>query len=441
MMKLKHKLALFNMLSKLAISLLLVLMLPYVIERINLRQIDLDLIRKREQVIDMIMSVGIEPFISSDTADAFGSYNILKEEFVSLERMGSPDELNFIEVARRLIDDEEIDFRVLNYSLVIDGQPYLLEVGKSIESIALLRRNITRVMVLFIILIILITLFADYQFTNIILLPLDRITGKLKKTNDPLLFNRTPVATTTSDFNRLDEALNSMMKKIGELFSREKEITVNISHELMTPISVIRTKLENLLISGDINQDAAVRVEDSLRTLYRLQSLVNSLLMIARIEGSQYLKNDEVDIGEVLKEVANELEPMAEDKNIELLKSICGECIVKNGNKSLIFSMVYNIVNNSVRNTAAGGRIEISCHNEGNACTLRISDTGKGLTEKQLAHLFERFKSRDQDSEQGTGIGLAITKAIADFHGISLHVESEKGRGTNFFFIFPGISS
>ena len=441
MAKLKYKLALFNMLSKLAVSLILLAALPYVIERINLRQIDNDLIRKREQVIGIIAEIGIEPFISTDSISTFGSYNILKEEFISLERAENDEERNHIEIASRIIEDEMIDFRVLNYSLLINNQSYLLEIGRSIDSIAQARRNITIVLILFIILIILLTLFADLQYTNVLLLPLDKITAKLKEVTNPSLFDKTKISTTTSDFLRLDSSLTSLMEQLDESFRKEREITVNISHELMTPVSILRSKLENLLIRKDIDPSVADKIEESLKTLYRLQSLVSSMLMIARIESNQYLRNEPVDIGEVLSEVVSEVSPVAEDKGVEMRLSLPESFILFRANRSLIFSMVYNVIYNSVKNTSSGGNVSIEGTRARKTYKLVISDTGRGLSESQLENLFSRFKSRTNTSEEGTGIGLAITKSIADFHGIDVSVTSEKGSGTNFFFIFSENSS
>ena len=102
MIRLKTKLALFNLLSRLAFTALFLLFLPWIIERINLRQVDFDLIQKREKVIGLIDSIGIEPFITSDSSDAFGSYNILKEEFISLERIDTGEDLNYIDVSDRI---------------------------------------------------------------------------------------------------------------------------------------------------------------------------------------------------------------------------------------------------------------------------------------------------------------------------------------------------
>ena len=122
MIRLKTKLTLFNLLSRLVLAVLFLVFLPLIIERVNLRQVDFDLIQKREKVIDLISRVGIEPFISSDSTDAFGSYDILKEEFISLEKIDTPEDLNYIEVTSRMIEGDVIDYRVLNYSFTVDGQ-------------------------------------------------------------------------------------------------------------------------------------------------------------------------------------------------------------------------------------------------------------------------------------------------------------------------------
>jgi signal transduction histidine kinase len=437
MIKLKIKLAFFNLLSKLAFTAIFLIFLPYIIERINLRQVDNDLIQKREQVIDLIAGVGIDPFISEDSSDVFGSFNILKEEFISLERIETDENINHIEVAERMIEDEEITYRVLNYSFLVDGQKYLLEVGKSLASIHYARQNITRVILIFLVLIILITLLTDLQYTHLLLRPLDKISRKLKGISRPELFDRTEVRTTTTDFHNLDNALRELMENIDQLFRKEKEITVNISHELLTPVSVLRSKLENLLLSGNADAEMPEKIEESLKTLHRLQSLVNSLLMIARIESHQYLREDNFPVQDVLIEIIEEIRPIAEDKEILITEEYLHDFQFRQANRALIFSMLYNVVNNAVKNTPAGGAITIRSYFHQQKFNVTISDNGRGMTREQMVNLFSRFKSRVNPAQDGTGIGLAISKTIADFHGISVSVTSEPEKGTTFFFIFP----
>lgn len=440
MMKLQTKLALFNLLSKLVFSALFIGFLPLIIERINIRQTDNELIDKREEVIDLISEVGIEPFMTSDTNDGFGSYNILKEEFISLERVDLSQEWNFIDVTQRLIEDEAIDYRVLHYSFRVDGEPYLLEIGQSLSSITYAGRNIRNVILIFLAIFIAVTLLSDLFYTSRILRPLRVITGRLKETTSPSSVSADPVRTSTEDFIQLDRTLREMMKKIDDLFRKEKEITVNISHELMTPVSVLRSKLENMLLSENLDPVIETGIEESLRTLHRLKTLVNSLLMIARIESRQYLKEDIVEISALIKEVTDEISPVADDSGVEIIINCNRNYILSHSNRSLLFSMFYNVVNNSVKHTPAGGRIEISGTEGEGRFEVSVCDTGRGMTPEQLDRLFSRFSTRLEPGGDSTGIGLAITKSIADFHDIPVRVLSEPDKGTKFFFFFPGIS-
>jgi signal transduction histidine kinase len=437
MIKLRVKLALFNLLSKLVFTALFLIFMPWLIERINLIQADNELIQKREQVINLISKVGIEPFITSDTSNVFGSYNILKEEFISLERIDLEEDVNYIEVTKILIEGDEIEYRVLNYSFKVDGNMYLLEVGKSLTSLLHTEKNIRKVMLVFLVFIILITILTDFQYTRLLLRPLDIITNKLKGISNPSIFDKTPVRTTTSDFDHLDNALRELMAHIDELFQKERETTVNISHELMTPISVLRSKLENLLIQKDIDTEISDKIEESLKTLHRLQSLVNSLLLIARIESRQYLREESFSVKEVLQEIISEINPIAEDTGIALKGELAQDFQFSGANRSLIFSMFYNVLNNAVKNTPSGGDVLVISSLLENKYVVTITDTGRGIAEAQMNTLFSRFKIRLETNSSGTGIGLAISKSIADFHGIDITVKSIIQKGTSFSFSFP----
>lgn len=436
-MKLQTKLALFNLLSKLTFSALFIAFLPLIIEHINIRQSDNDLIYKREEVINLISEVGIEPFINIENASTFGSYNILKEEYISLERAADDEEWNFIDVTRRSIDDEVIDYRVLHYSLKIDGVSYLLEIGRSLSSITASARHIRNVILVFLAFFIAITLFSDLSYTARLLRPLKIITSRLGDTSKSSFYTAGPLATSTKDFLQLDATLRNMMKKISELFRKEQEITVNISHELLTPVSVLRGKLENMLLAENLDPETEAAIEESLRILHRLKTLVNSLLMIARLESKQYLKEEIVDITDLLREVTGELTPIADDGRVSISLSCEAGYTMKNANRPRLFSMIYNVVNNAVRFTPEGGRVEIVAREKEGRLEVSVSDNGRGMMPGELDRIFTRFSSRTGKEGERIGIGLAITKSIADFHDIDIRVFSEPGKGTRFFFFFP----
>ena len=167
------------------------------------------------------------------------------------------------------MDNETIDYRVLNYSLKINGQTYLLEIGKSLSSMRYASKNIRKIILIFLAFFILVTLLSDLFYTARVLRPLKIITRRLEATSSPSFPDSKQLRTTTKDFLQLDQTLREMMKKIEDLFRTEREITVNISHELMTPVSVLRSKLENMMLQKGLDHDVEAGIEESLRMLHR----------------------------------------------------------------------------------------------------------------------------------------------------------------------------
>jgi signal transduction histidine kinase len=160
-------------------------------------------------------------------------------------------------------------------------------------------------------------------------------------------------------------------------------------------------------------------------------------LLIARIDSRQYLRNDSFAISEILREIITELSPITEDKGIVLREEFVNDFIIKDANRSLIFSMFYNVVNNAVKNTPPGGSIVIKSNLMNGKNLVTVTDTGKGINAAIMDTLFSRFRTSQEYGDKGTGIGLAITKSIADFHGIEIHVESILEKGSEFSFTFP----
>ncbi len=436
-MNLRLKLALTNLLFKLVFTGLFLVILPYLSERINLYQTDDELIEKREHFFNLISEVGIEPFLFSDSINVFGSYNILKEEFISIEKTDIVESWNFIEVTHRLIEGEVIEYRVLNYTFRVDGVMYLLEIGKSLSSISATEKNIKRIFVIFLIAFLIISFVFELIYTRTLLVPLNIIVRKIKTSSHPTSYNRQPVKTSTTDFTTLDSTLSELMDKIDRLFKKEKEITENISHELLTPVSILRSKLENMLVQEDLSENALIKTEEALITLQRLKALVNSLLLIARVESSQYLKNDTIEINNLITNITEELKPMAEEVGLNIQLNFRIHKTIEHINQSLLFTMFYNVVNNAIKNTPTGGTVTIETACIKKQFIVSISDNGTGIPVNEMESLFLRFKKKKTNDNKGTGIGLAITKSIADFHNIQIKVESIEGKGSAFEFLFP----
>lgn len=435
-MRLQGKFALFNAVSKTVFVIFFLLLMPFVLEKINIINTDNDLIEKREKILDLIEEYGIQQFTAGQES-SFGSYNILKEEYISLEKVDLNENWNFIEVTNRLVEEELIDYRVLNYTFYVNGQMYLLEIGKSLNIIRQTERNIRWFALGLLLLFVAITMMLDISYIKFLLKPLDQIVlKKLKNVNDPGIFNFEVIHTSTDDFRIMDVTINEMMERIQTLFRKEREFTSNVSHELLTPISILQSKLENLINDSAVSEKAMVKISESLRTLSRLKSIVNSLLLIARIENEQYLKNDQVSVSELVKEAVSELKDLFEASEIEIHNRIRQELIVTEGNRALMFTMIINLLNNALKYTNKGGAVTILAERVKNKCILEIHNTGEGIDEKYLEEIFARFKKFSSDKADSHGLGLAIAKTIADFHQISLSARSKKNEGTTFELVF-----
>lgn len=435
-LKLKSQLALFNAFSKVTIIGLLVFLIPLIVSQISIKDTDQVLIQKLDDVIELIDSLGLEQYIDKDAEfKAFGSYNILKEEYISIEQQEKDTLLNIIQYTQRIIEDELVDYRVLSYSIIDNGNIYLIEIGKSIETIYRFEQNLNRFAFLFLIVIVSLTFVVDLSFIQYLLVPFEKIVKKLRTTNHPTSFDFTPLKTATSDFLYLDETINLLMKKIEAAFNDEREYISNVSHELLTPVSIIQSKLDNILSEADLPEKDLIKILDSKKTLRRLTNLVRTLLMMSRIENEEYILTEKVNVVNTLKNVMEEIEDKIAAKELELSLTLRETDFMFNGNENLLFTLFYNMINNAIRYTEKGF-IRLETQRNSTFYVVKISDSGSGIKPEKLPHIFSRFKN-SSEVKDSFGLGLALAKKISDYHKINIKVESEVGKGTTFILQFP----
>lgn len=436
-MKLRAKFALYNTLSKLAIILVFVLILPLLIRNIAIINTDLELKAKRDQVLAIIDEVGITTFIEEGSGSGYGSYNLLKEEFISLEQNDSVPPVTTIENSPRQVEDEIVEYRVLIHTFSIQEKQYILEVARSLSTIHDIESTLKKFGLYTLLIISIITTISDFAFTRLILAPLKKIIRKLRTTRDPTSFNHERVATTTTDFRYLDETIHSMMDRMEAVFTKEREFISNVSHQLLTPVSILQTKLENLLNHSNLTEEAEIKLIESQKSLSRLKSIVQSLLLISRIENNQFIRQDSVSIPRLISEVYEEIEDRLEMKRIEFRSENISPFTFEKCNKPLLHTMLFNLINNAIKYTDEGGAIEVSGRMAGGSYELSIQDNGSGIAPENLSVIFSRFKQFRQSDQESHGLGLPIVKTIADFHSIEVLVNSRVGAGTKFTLVFP----
>lgn len=438
-MKLLTKLTLTSTLSKIATVILFIILLPFLIDRVAFQSTNRQLKQQAKKVLSNIQTNGIDYYLQGDST--YGSYTLLKEEYISLERAKNIYSPDTVQTAQRIIEGDTVMYRILNQAFEYNDQLYELEIGRTIASISQYNGPLQRIALYVLGLLTILTLLTDLSFTRILLRPLQTII-QTKLINPVFPFKEIPppILTTTIDFKYLDNSLITLMNQIKEDFDREREFTSNASHELMTPIGILQTKMENLLLLNDLDDAVLEKIMGMMKTLNRLKKIVHSLLLISRIENDQYARQDSIHPEKMISEIIQELTHRMEDRNIQIAVSLRPAITLHKLNHDLLFQLFYNLINNAIRYNKPDGSIHISDALTGDGSYIvSISDTGIGIDAADIDTIFNRFRKKNTIEGEGYGLGLSIVKSIADYHAIRIKVVSEPDKGTTISVIFPPV--
>jgi signal transduction histidine kinase len=219
------------------------------------------------------------------------------------------------------------------------------------------------------------------------------------------------------------------------LFKKERQFIANVSHELLTPIALLKNKFENLLQNESLNDAAVDKIVSALSTLDLLKKVIANLLLISKIENKQYQADEIIDFQALFCDLIKNLQDRIEDKGLVLHNNLKHH-FAFTGNKTLLHILIYNLMVNAIKYNKPFGTIEIKDGFLNDNYFLSISDSGIGMDEKQRESIFKRFVRVSQDQE-GLGLGLSIVESIAQFHHINIELESVIDIGTTIVLLFP----
>ncbi|TDO97820.1 sensor histidine kinase [Flavobacterium sp. 245] len=441
-MKIKHQLAIFNALTRLLVILILWLMLPILVENVVYRHINNGLIEKKKKFIDNLNQKEINDFIedADDSTETYSQFSTLHSEFLVLSKIPvkANEKKTFFNNEYRIIEGEENEYRILQYHFTYENQGYQLEIGSSLSEVNDLTFIIRFFIIIVLVVILLVTFLADTVYIEYLLKPFYKIIDtKIRRVNEPEAFDHTPIKAKSRDFRELDLVLNQMMDRIAELFKKEKQFISNVSHELLTPIALLKNKFENLLQNESLDDNAIDKIAGSLKTLDMLKKIINNLLLISRIENNQYEANENINFHEIINDLQLDFQDRMEDREIHFENHMKQEYAFI-GNKTLIHILIYNLVTNAIKYNRPKGTISIEDGFEKGCYFISIADSGLGMSEAHLEKIFNRF-ARISSDQDGQGLGLAIAESIASFHHIEIKVVSKINEGTTFTLLLPEV--
>jgi signal transduction histidine kinase len=267
---------------------------------------------------------------------------------------------------------------------------------------------------------------------------IEAVTRTARQIADGALEKRVPSLPGQDEINRLATAFNEMIDRIQALVSGIREMNDHIAHDLKSPVTRIRGLAEVTLTTDRSLSGFETMAASTVEECDRLLDMINTMLVISETEaGVQRLQPEALDMAAVVREACELFEPFAEDKNVGL-SCIAPDRAVIQGEIGKIQRMVSNLIDNAVKYTPSGGSVALILAEETDHVRLEVSDTGIGISETDLPHVFERFYRCDRSrSEPGSGLGLSLVKAIVLFHGGEIAVDSAPGRGTHIRILLP----
>ena len=241
-------------------------------------------------------------------------------------------------------------------------------------------------------------------------------------------------------FNRMADTLLKNIEQLKEVDQLRKELIANISHDLRTPLSVIHGYVETLAIKMDKIQpeEQEKYLNIILKSTDRLKELVADLFQLSQLEARQVTPHmEEFALAELVNDLSTKYQLMATTKNISLTTEIENSTVMVNADLALMERVLNNLIDNAINHTPEKGQVDIHLETSGSEVKVSVSNTGIGIPEEDIEHIFDRYFTKSETGKEGTGLGLAIVKNILEIHNSVIHVQSKVKEKTTFFFQLP----
>ena len=268
--------------------------------------------------------------------------------------------------------------------------------------------------------------------------PLCDFSKKIEEVQAQNLSNSRIEENNFSELNQLSVSYNKMLERLSEAFKLQRQFTANAAHELRTPLAVMQLQIDLYNSSKHPDNDTSAQQTISMITeqTERLSKMVRTLLDMSELQS--IARDDEIAISALVEEVLADLEPLAQEKGINLIEK-CDNVLLM-GSDILIYRLVYNLVENAIKYNFSGGTVTVTATQQNSQLHLTVEDTGNGIPEELKERIFEPFFRLDKSRSRelgGVGLGLALVREIVRVHNGSILVKNNANSGTTFEVIFP----
>ncbi len=291
------------------------------------------------------------------------------------------------------------------------------------------------------ILALLVGLAGAWSLSRQALQPVADLTNRVARIAETGEFaERVPEPEAPDEIGRLALTFNALLERISVMLDRQRTLVADTSHELRNPLMVVRGNLE-LLAAGLPPEEQREAAQDAIEEVDRMTRLVQDLLFLADADAERAIEHDDVPLEALVANVVADARRLANrDDGARELVLAANDPLTVRGDAERLRQLVWNLVENALRYTPAGGTVTVSLRRRGPVAELTVADTGIGIEPEHLPHIFERFYRADTGRSRaagGTGLGLSIVRQITEAHGGQVRVRSTPGEGSTFTVALP----
>lgn len=340
-----------------------------------------------------------------------------------------------------LFYEVDLDQEYKYWVLAVSAGDSIIQVGTYSREFVRPVRRLRTVLLTTVPTVFLVTVFLGWWLARASLRPLAEITATAAHITGSRLDASIPLTGSGDELDRLAQTLNEMTSRIGESVTKLRHFTVDAAHQLRTPLTALRSRLEVTLETESMTPELRRVLTDTLAEIEQLANAVTSMLQLASSEaGLEPGRGVPVSLGVLLDSVIEFYEPLAAEQGLSLRRRGSSDATVS-GDISWLRQLFSNLVENAFRHTPCGGRIDVEIERVTETVLVRVRDTGPGIKQEDLERVFDRFyRVPSAKAESGVGLGLTIAYQIARAHGGEIRAESTPGRGSTFTVSLPSIS-
>jgi len=322
-----------------------------------------------------------------------------------------------------------------------DGELFFVVVGQSLRDVQRAQKQLILLLAIANPLALLLASLGGLWLASRALSPVDRLTRAAERIGRGNLSERVEEHRSQDEIGRLAGTFNQMISRLEQAFERERRFTADASHELKTPLAILRGDIEVALRRERTPEEYQRVLQSSLEEIARLTKLTEDLLTLARSDaGESVLELEQVQLDQLASEARAYIAPLADSAGVALSYDAPPSPVVVEGDQKRLNQLLVNLLDNAIKYTPSGGSARLALAVEDANAVIEVTDTGRGIPSAALPHIFERFyrQTDPRDSRvTGFGLGLAISKWIVDAHGGSIEADSQEGRGSRFTVRLP----